>query len=223
MRRLLVLARAVLAHVSRPDGRPRPLPGAEELRWNRLARERQYVELVQVRGVAEKWRNGLTGLTGLLAVVLAVAAPQASDKLPFSYRLPIGVLLLAALVVLAFGSWWAMRAAFGLPHDVRDNGVRLREWTAKATVAAVKDLGGARKATAAGFAVLAVAAFLSVVAPQVKIQRVARVVSTDGQAYCGDLTTEPDGGAVVVTGYDGTEHRLALGTVRNLELRDGGC
>jgi hypothetical protein len=201
---------------------PDPIPGAADRRWDKLARDQQFSQLAEIRTTAEKWRNGLTGLTGLLAVVVAVAAPELSRDLPAKWRLIIGAPQLVALGALAFGAWNAMKAAFGKPAAIRDNGVRLREWSETETATAVGQMHIARNATFAGFIALAVAAGLAYTAPH-RPSTWFHVVDRQGNAYCGVGRTNNDGTELTVTGVDGTEHRVVVGSLKSLTVSSSEC
>lgn len=209
---LLALARAEPVLTSPPT--------SDELRWDKLARDQQFVQLQQVRAVAERWRSGLTALTGLLAVVLTVAAPQAADHVERPWRLAAGLLQLIALAALALGAWHAMNAAFGLPERIRDNGTALRKWTAQATRAAVDNLKCARWSTVTGLAALALALAVLNAAPATPTGTLTKVVDAGGNAYCGALGTAEDGLSLTITGADGTSHTIKTIGLRSLMVAD---
>ena len=203
------------------DGVPDATLGAADRRWDRLAREQQFVQLRQVRESAEKWRNALTALTGLLAVVLTVTAPLTSKALPDDWRYGVGALQLLALVLLSLGALNAMRAAFGEPASIRDNGVRLRQWNAKATTDAVGQLRCARGLTVSGFVVLALAATAAFVAPAAGVA--VRVVPEQGEAYCGSGKTSDDGTKITVRGENGAERVFEVAAAESIKILKDGC
>jgi hypothetical protein len=156
-------------------------------------------------------------LTGLIATVLVVAGPKASENLEHSWRLLVGGLELVALLGLTLGAWWAMTAAFGIPRGIRDHGVALREWTFEESGNAERRLTWARWVTLAGFAALSFAAAAAFVG-QRDVAGTGRLVTVDGQTYCGSVKTEDGGNGFVVTGIDGTQNQISLTRVRGLEL-----
>jgi len=202
-----------------PTGR---VPGAADRRWDQLARDQQFTQLAEIQADAEKWRNGLTGLTGLLAVVLSVAGPQNAKTLPVGWRLVVGLLQLLALTALALGAWNAMRAAFGEPEAIRDNGVRLRAWSANSTIKAVGHLHRARRSSVAGFVLLVAVATATSAAPHDPSGSVC-VVDSKGVTSCGTGRTSSDGTKLTVTGRDGTEHDVPVAGLRSLKISSDGC
>lgn len=199
---------------------PEPVPGADDLRWDDIAREQEFVQLSQVRAAAEKWRGGLTALTGLLAVVLTVAAPLTGKELPPGWRLAVAALQLIALGALAVGAWKAMQAAFGVPAQIRNNGVRFRAWSAQAAKDAAGQLAWARHATLVGFLALAAAAAVASAAKKEPMHTV-RIETAAGDTYCGKGKTDDKGKKLTVVGEDGTERTFETASLRSLKLTTG--
>ena len=73
-------------------------------------------QLALVRAAADKWRAALLGVMGLITVVAVVKGRDTIMYLRPDYRIAVGVCLLLALVCAATGSFWGMRAAFGMPR-----------------------------------------------------------------------------------------------------------
>ena len=194
------------------------LPPPRDLRWAKRAKELEFDQLKDVRAAAEKWRTGLTAFTAFLATVLAVGAPLAVENVDSSLRGWVGLLLLAALTALALGSWRAMRAAFGTPDRIVNNGEDLRKWSGEATTNAVRDLRWARNLTVAGFMALTLAGAVGYVHQNTHAQS-GIVVTTTGASYCGTLTTGADGTSLVVTGVDGSRHPTPLTSVKSVNLK----
>ena len=196
---------------------PPRAPGPIDLRWDRQAKELQFTQLEVIRGVAEKWRAGLTALTGFLTAVVALAAPTATMAVRPRERWVIGVLLLLGLVCLAVATWRTMRAAFGIPEAIRNNGARLQLWSERATIQAATDLKAARQLAVGAFILFSCAGVVGYSANPGS-PAFARVTTVDGKKYCGTLTTDEDGRVYRIAGTDATQHDIPLDQVDSVKL-----
>jgi hypothetical protein len=103
--------------------------GLDSKRWVQRASAVPFGELAAVRATAGQWRNGLAGLTALLSANSLIASPTLADHLGSGTRLAVGAIAIAGLLVLLFGTWRTMDAAFGGPGaDDYLTGERLRTW-----------------------------------------------------------------------------------------------
>ncbi|WP_328945585.1 hypothetical protein OG259_33140 [Streptomyces sp. NBC_00250] len=99
-------------------------------RWAELARELEFSQLPELRRQAEGWRTGLTGLTALLGVLTVVKGQDQLSGLPGDTARWAASLVLAAFVVLVWGTLLAVRAAHGRPEkEMVLGGQALRRWT----------------------------------------------------------------------------------------------
>jgi hypothetical protein len=73
-----------------------------------------------VRGRAEKWIGGLTGLTGLLGTVLVLKGPEQSAGLPVGWRIVVAALVALSLGLLAGATFNAYRSAYGDPGKLEE-------------------------------------------------------------------------------------------------------
>lgn len=133
--------------------------------------EASRLQLVRTR--AEKWLGGLTALTGLVTTVLVIKGPQSSTDIATPWRAAVGLLIAAALAVLAFGTYRAYQSAYGDPGRLDQmssqplTGLAVRLAAARNTVAADAQarLSHAVTATLAAVALLATAIGITWFAP----------------------------------------------------------
>jgi hypothetical protein len=92
-----------------PPARPSDLAGARELAQLRAG------ELAAVRDQADKWRTGLGGLVALATLVGAIRGVGGAAALDTAGKTVAGVLLLLSVMLSGWGSFVAMRAAYGFP------------------------------------------------------------------------------------------------------------
>lgn len=189
--------------------------GPDDKRWAQRATELQFQELAGVRSAAQQWRTGLAGLTALLSVTSIVVAPNLSDRLTQPWYVTVGLLAFAGLLALLYGTWEAMRAAFGTPGDaVIMTGERLRKWESDQARSGAAGLARARAATLVGMSLLVTtAAVVFIAAPRSTGQLV--IMQTDSEVSCGSLA-KSDLGRIAVVGRDGTVHSAAVSTVKSL-------
>jgi len=189
----------------------------DDKRWAQRANALQFQELQAVRGTAEQWRTGLAALTTLLSVASIIAAPGLADRLTAGWRAIVGGLALAGLLALLYGTWQAMRGAFGLPDAATAmTGERLRRWESEQAQAGVTALQRARAATLAGITLLiATAGTTFLAAPSTAGQTVR--IDTGGTAFCGELGTGRDDSTITVTGRDGTVHTIPTSMIKSIE------
>ncbi|MGW5277534.1 hypothetical protein ACWEQP_34430 [Streptomyces sp. NPDC004044] len=169
-------------------------------------------ELARTRAQAENWRNGLAGLLGLLTTVGIIKGPNTVQGLTGGPRAAVGLLLLGGLLLAAFGAFFAMRAAFGLPRRrLADASLKELLTRERLTVRqAVRDL---RRAIVAGFLALAVVTAgvgLTWYGPRSGKPGV-RVVEIDGSMLCGTLVGVD--AKEVRLRVNGVERRLPVGRV----------
>jgi hypothetical protein len=146
-----------------------------------------------------------------------IAAPGLADRLASGWRVLVGSLAMTGLLALLYGTWQAMRGAFGLPGAATAmTGERLRRWESEQAQTGVTALQRARAATLAGITLLiatAGAAFLA--APSTSGQMVQ--VDTGGTAYCGKLGKGKADGSITVTSRDGTIHTIPTGAIKSID------
>jgi hypothetical protein len=189
--------------------------GLDSKRWAQRAAAVPFGELAAVRATAGQWRNGLAGLTALLSASSLLASPTLADHLRPGPRLAVGVLAIAGLLTLLFGTWRAMDAAFGVPGaDDYLTGERLRAWEHDQASAAVTALTTARWAFLFGLLLTiaaAAAAFWFAPATGTLTQ-----VQTRTGTFCGKLNSS-GGHTISITGTDGTVHTIPVAQIRSFQ------
>jgi hypothetical protein len=195
---------------------PRTL-SIDDKRWAQRANALQFQELDLVRRTAEQWRTGLAALTALLSFTSIVVAPGIADRVTGGWRVTVGVLALAGLLALLFGTWQAMCAAFGHPDSaITMTGERLRTWESQQARRAAAALRSARSGALTGILLLiATAGAIFLAAPSTS-GPIARV-DTGSAVYCGKLDKGDNLATIKVVGRDGTIHTIALGSLRSLD------
>ncbi|GAB3186830.1 hypothetical protein FHX75_111301 [Micromonospora palomenae] len=181
----------------------------DDKRWAQRANNLQFQELEHVRATAQQWRVGLGALTTLLSVSSVIAAPNLADQLTSGWRLLVGALAFAGLLVLLYGTSEAMRGAFGLPDSATAmTGERLRAWESAQARAGVRALRKARAGCLCGILLLIVAAVAGFAAASAAGGQLVEVQSSSA-TYCGRLR---DGTAetVTVVARNGSVHTVAL-------------
>jgi multisubunit Na+/H+ antiporter MnhF subunit len=197
-----------------PEGEVRRY-GLTDKRWAQRAVGLQFQELESVRAAAQQWRTGLTGLTALLSVTSIVVAPTLTARLQGLPQLTAGCLALMSLLALLYGSWQAMKAAFGVPGEsVRATGKRLRRWESDQARAGAESLRRARAATLAGLAFVIATTAVVFVATRTAPGPFVVLETTSG-VFCGSLA-RGDQKEVRVIAPDGTVRAAPLAEVRTL-------
>jgi hypothetical protein len=195
---------------------PRALDLSDK-RWAQRAHQLQFHELDAVRATAERWRTGLAALTSLLAASSVIAAPGLADRLPGGWHVAVGIIALAGLLSLLYGTWEAMTAAFGRPGAaVTMTGERLHRWESAQAQTGVAALRRARFATAAGILLLILTAGTTFLGASTAAGQTARV-DLGGVAYCGRIEKGTTDGKITVTGRDGTVRTVSLAEVKSLD------
>lgn len=195
--------------------------GLEDKRWAQRAQEAQFTELSSVRTTAEAWRNGLAGLTALLSAAALITSPTLGTTVPPDRRAFVGLLVLLGLVVLIFGTWRAMLAAFGLPGpEMPMTGERLRAWEQQQSREAVTMLCQARYAFLAGVGLIVAASALAFWSQPASPSGPAVVVTTTTGVLCGHLGPGESGHLRLITA-DGQVHTVALTEVTSIAAQTG--
>ena len=76
--------------------------------------------LALVRARSEKWVGAVAALTGLITTVLVVKGPDSVTNLTDSSKRTIAVAITLGLVLLAFATYKAYAAAFGIPGAIEE-------------------------------------------------------------------------------------------------------
>jgi hypothetical protein len=193
-----------------------PPYGPENKRWAERARQAQFQELAAARAAAEQWRTGLAGITALLSAAALITAPDLAKGLRAPWHAAVGLLALAGLLALVFGTWRAMKAAFGVPAAALPlTGERLRAWEHEQTRAAVDALGQARKSFLSGVLLIVAASGVAFTMGS-SDDRPLVVITTASDAFCGHLRSSGSGKISVVS-EDGHVHTTAMNRVRSVE------
>ncbi len=180
---------------------PEP-PDPDARLWALRAVNAPFEELAATRANAEQWRNGLAGLTALLSVGSLIASPGLADHVLPRWRWLVGLLALAGLLSLLYGTWRAMNASFGVAgKEIVMTGENLRSWERGETSAATKDLGYARKSFAAGMLLIIAAAVAAFIATPAGDESAVQVDSRIG-TFCGQIITSR-AGTIAIQATDG--------------------
>jgi hypothetical protein len=155
--------------------------------WAIRASNAPLEELAAIRASAEQWRNGLAGLTALLAAGSLIASPSLTDRIPPGWRLLVGLLALAGLLTLLYGTWCAMNGAFGVPGDkIMMTSEGLRNWEHREATAALTAITRARSSFLTGMLfIIAATAAAFIVVPSSNVN-IVQVDSRIGM-FCGQL------------------------------------
>lgn len=190
--------------------------GIDAKRWAQRADQLPFTQLADIRATAQNWRTGLAGLTSLLSVTSIVVAPNLADKLDVAWRIAAGVLVLAGLLALLYGTWQAMVAAFGVPGDARIvSGPTLWAWETQQAISGALALRRARRATLLGLAlVIATTAAVLIGAMTTRAPAPLVRVDTSHGSFCGHLSSGPRAATLGVVGEDGTVHIVAVPDVQ---------
>ncbi len=196
----------------------------EDKRWAQRASALQFHELEHVRATAQQWRAGLGGLTALLSVSSVIAAPNLAGELADGWRLLVGALAFTGLLAMLYGTWQAMRGAFGLPDAATAiTGERLRAWESTQARSGVEALRKARAGCLGGISLLIAAAVAGFAAASAATSapggQLMEVTSSAG-SYCGRLR-EGTAGTVTVVGLNGSVHTLDLLRVTAIQPTSG--
>jgi hypothetical protein len=192
-----------------------PPPTIEDKRRAQRARTLGGQQLATVQATAERWRNGLAGLTAVLSAAAFVKAPDLGNDLSLAWRIAVAVPTIAGLLLLLYGTWQAMRAAFGLPTQIWLTGEGLRMWEVHQARLSLAFLERARGGFLLGVLLVIAAVGVAFLSPSGSASPLVRVETAVGN-YCGHLDGVP-GPALAVTGEDGTVHRFATGELRSLQ------
>jgi hypothetical protein len=190
--------------------------GLANKRWAQRANAIQFGELAAIRATAEQWRNGLAGLTALLSAGTLLASPTLASHLDPGPQLAVGLLAVAGLLALLYGTWRAMDAAFGVPaKEQYITGEWLQEWEHQQADQAVNALTVARWAFLAGLLLTIAAAATAYGFASPSTSTLARVQTRTG-TWCGQLSSA--GRSISITGADGTVHLIDPTTIRAMKL-----
>jgi hypothetical protein len=185
-------------------------------RWAQQANAIQFGELAAVRATATQWRNGLAGLTALLSAGTLLASPTLAAHLNPGPRLAVGLLAVAGLLALLFGTWRVMDAAFGVPvKEQYITGEWLQNWEHEQANKAVKALTAARWAFLAGIVLTIAAAATAYGFASPATGTLARV-QTQAGTWCGQLGSA--GRSISITGADGTVHLINPTVIRAMKV-----
>jgi hypothetical protein len=190
--------------------------GLASKRWAQRASAIQFGELAAIRATASQWRNGLAGLTALLSAGTLLASPTLASHLDPGPQLAVGLLAVAGLLALLYGTWRAMDAAFGVPaKEQYITGEWLQNWEHEQADQAVKALTVARWAFLAGLLLTIAAAATAYGFASTSIATLARVQTGTG-AWCGQLGSA--GRSISITGADGTVHLVDPTAIRAMKV-----
>lgn len=152
----------------RQEAQMPPAPTQGDLEVERQLKKNDATLLSDMRTRAEKWAAGLTALTGLVSTALFIKGPEGILDVPEPFRLPVAVLVTAALVALISGTLFIYSAAYGSPRALRTlertlPGLEIRYEIARAEAgkSALKQLFIAVCLTIAGVGLLFAAAMLT--------------------------------------------------------------
>lgn len=190
--------------------------GLANKRWAQRANAIQFGELAAVRATAGQWRNGLAGLTALLSAGTLLASPTLASHLDPGPQLAVGVLSVAGLLALLYGTWRAMAAAFGVPaKEQYITGEWLQKWEHDQADQAVRALTVARWAFLAGVLLTIAAAATAYGLASSGTGTLARVQTSAG-TWCGQLGSA--GHRISITGADGTVHLIDPTVIRAMKV-----
>lgn len=197
------------ASAAQPPGEP---PDPDARLWALRASNAPFEELAATRTNAEQWRNGLAGLTALLSAGSLIASPGVADHVLSTWRWLVGLLALAGLLSLLYGTWRAMNASFGLPgKEIVMTGENLRIWEHDQTSAAIEELAIARRSFAAGILLITAAAAAAFIATPAGDEPTVQVDSRTG-TFCGQIVTSRPG-TVAIQAHDGTLFTLVTSQI----------
>lgn len=157
--------------MSRPLGAGNPDPldldANDQLERNESGR----LELVRAR--AEKWIGGISALGGLLGTVLVVKGRDTVTGISLPWQITAAILLAAALILIAHGTYRAYQAAFGDPGALDEmnripiEGLHLRILRARKTAAdkALAHVADAIRSVFAAIALISAAVAVTWFAP----------------------------------------------------------
>ena len=95
---------------------PRRAPTAADIDDRDRFRNLSSASLSDVRGAAEKWRNGLAALVTLITGGLLIKGPESAADIPDTWRAFITLLAAAGIGAAIIGLWYALKAAAGIPR-----------------------------------------------------------------------------------------------------------
>lgn len=162
-----------------------------------------------VRKAADKWRTALAGVVALITAVAVIKGRDSVLLVQQPYRIAVGVCVLAALACAAVGSFWGMRAAYGMPRLVvlrRSGGPGTHATAAPELVeaaGAVIDLRRTIVCTYLTLGLLTAAVGLTWYGPA-SPPAFATVTSTDGVRQCGILVSADRNRVIVKSGFQVT-------------------
>lgn len=192
--------------------------GLANKRWAQRANAIQFGELAAVRATARQWRNGLAGLTALLSAGTLLASPTLASHLDPGPQLAVGLVAVAGLLTLLYGTWRAMDAAFGVPpKEQYITGEWLQNWEREQADQAVKALTVARWAFLAGVLLTIAAATIAYGFASSSTGTLARVQTSTG-IWCGQLGSA--GRSISITGADGTVHLIDPTAIRAMKVEN---
>lgn len=192
---------------------PSPNPATpEDVRWAKLAEEARFNGLPDVQRSAERWGATILVITGLLTTLTAVqgASDLAALRDVWPYKLLVGALAGASLLVAVASVVWAAMAAQGQPVRIVVSGPRFAEETAKATRIANRRLRLSRR-----LALVVVPLYIAALGVMAYAPRAGdnppRVEITDnvGGHYCG-VSVKRDKGSLFVVGESGVVAKIPI-------------
>ncbi|WP_327691330.1 hypothetical protein OG870_22655 [Streptomyces sp. NBC_00461] len=198
---------------------PSPNPATpEDVRWARMADEARFNGLPDIQRSAERWGATILVITGLLTTLTVVrgASDLAALQDLFPYKLLVGILAAASLLIAVASVVWAAMAAQGQPVNIVVSGPRYAEETTRATKIANRRLKISRRLALlivpfymATLGIMAYAPQNSDAPPKVFVRDAA------GGSYCG-LSAKQSKGVLVIVGEKGMVARIPVATITKL-------
>lgn len=170
-------------------------------RWDRLAEEREFTQLDDLRTASEQWRNGIGALTGALGTASVLKGVDAFADLPSSWRYVAVGLASVGFVLLATSTGLAMRAAFRQPKLLLNTGEDFRNWVKRESIATFSALRWSKRLAIPALAALAATVMISWMAPPPgSTASTVQVVKRDGTTLCAELETANAKGITLTLG-----------------------
>lgn len=170
-------------------------------RWDRLAEEREFTQLDDLRAASEQWRNGIGALTGALGTASVLKGTETFKDLPGAWRYAAVGLAILGLVLLAVATGFAMRAAFKQPRQLLNSGEDLRRWVEKEAVATYGALRVSKRITVPAVAALATTLVLSwAITPADGSSTNVQLRKHDGSRVCAQLKRADENGVTLAIG-----------------------
>ncbi len=166
--------------------------------WASRAAKLEFNAVETVRKSAESWRNGLAGLTAVIVGATIVKGPAEFQKLDDAAQTTVVVSFVVTVVLLVLAAYLAMRASFGVPTRIVNDGDSLKEWTASESNKARLYLWWARVLTPVALLALVVGIVASWTSEAPKPVSTVTVVLDNGDTICGEPSGSV-GGVIVIT------------------------